>query len=584
MISKFFYILQIIPILLANNLLLGQFNISGSSSINYGSSQNNFSFTENLIDLNTSWHDWTGWLQFEHSQPPQLGRSFSGIRKFRIEYVKGDYTIKLGDIYEFWGNGLTLNMVDDQSIDLDSGIRGGLIKWGNSIYSFEGLFGKQDIWRVSNQVLGFNDRVPNYNINNTIYGLRGSAFIDKWYVGFHYLNVFEKHPDAILKSYRSINHELIGFNLDYYSDRIDLSLEFVNKTWDDQSNKKEFETKKDKGTNGLGIYANTSIYLGLWSIGFSYKNYLFEKFSPAQRWDFVNYVGGALTLQQMPTVFKQHSSTLLGKITHIIDYNDELGYSLRIEGPLTKNIIASLFYSKSSRHNEWILDDQWVWGAKNENMLLPSNDKMNNPFEELFVEFNGYTMSNRLNYVVGISKTYDVTDLYTNQYKNGKHTFSYESIEAFTIPSQFTYRFNNHYSLNFVFEYQEMRKGVESRNVSTIFNSNFPKNKQFNRFIGIGLGKSPKWSVSLNIDYSNTDEHIVIENGRDNNIIEKNLGSILDTSFTWSSFGMVYNINQNYQLSLTYGSMRGGVLCSNGVCRYVQPFENGFKIGLVSSF
>ena len=221
-------------------------------------------------------------------------------------------------------------MVDDQSIDLDSGVRGGLIKWGNSIYSFEGLFGKQDIWRVSNQVLGFNDRVPNYNINNTIYGLRGSAFIDKWYVGFHYLNVFEKHPDAILKSYRSINHELIGFNLDYYSDIIDLSLEFVNKTWNDQSNKKEFETKKDNGTNGLGIYANTSIYLGLWSIGFSYKNYLFEKFSPAQRWDFVNYVGGALTLQQMPTVFKQHSSTLLGKITHIIDYNDELGYSLRI--------------------------------------------------------------------------------------------------------------------------------------------------------------------------------------------------------------------------------------------------------------
>ncbi|GIT57613.1 MAG: hypothetical protein Ct9H300mP18_10420 [Candidatus Neomarinimicrobiota bacterium] len=40
----------------------------------------------------------------------------------------------------------------------------------------------------------------------------------------------------------------------------------------------------------------------------------------------------SLTLQQMPTVFKQHSSTFLGKITHIIDYNDELGYSLRIEG------------------------------------------------------------------------------------------------------------------------------------------------------------------------------------------------------------------------------------------------------------
>ena len=36
----------------------------------------------------------------------------------------------------------------------------------------------------------------------------------------------------------------------------------------------------------------------------------------------------------------------------------------------------------------------------------------------------------------------------------------------------------------------------------------------------------------------------VIKNLFNNNIIEKNLGSILDTSFTWSSFGIVYNINQ----------------------------------------
>ena len=146
----------------------------------------NYYFTENLIDLNGNWNDWTGWLQFEHSQPPQLGRNYSGLRKFRIEYTKDDYTIKLGDVYEFWGNGLTLNMIDDQSIDLDNGIRGGLIQWSKDIYSFEGLFGNQNIWRISNQVLGFNDRIPNYDIDNTIYGLRGSAFIDEWSTGFHY--------------------------------------------------------------------------------------------------------------------------------------------------------------------------------------------------------------------------------------------------------------------------------------------------------------------------------------------------------------------------------------------------------------
>ena len=352
MISKYFYNLLISLILLANTLLFGQFNISGSSSINYGNSQNNYDFTENLIDLNGNWNDWTGWLQFEHSQPPQLGRNYSGLRKFRIEYTKDDYTIKLGDVYEFWGNGLTLNMIDDQSIDLDNGIRGGLIKWSKDIYSFEGLFGNQNIWRISNQVLGFNDRIPNYDIDNTIYGLRGSAFIDEWSAGFNYLNVVETHTTAILKSYRSINHTLLGFNLDYFSDKLDLSLEFVNKTWNEKSNQKAHENMKDKVNNGIGLYTNTNIYLGSWSIGISYKNYFFEEFSPEKRWDFVNYVGGALPLQQMPTVFKQHSSILLNKITHLIDYNDELGFNLRIEGPITEKIIASLFYSKSSRHNE----------------------------------------------------------------------------------------------------------------------------------------------------------------------------------------------------------------------------------------
>ena len=74
------------------NLLNGQINISGTSSIGYGSSQNNFSFNDNLIDINGDWSNWTGWLQLEHAQPPQLGRSFSGLRKIRVEYTKEDFT------------------------------------------------------------------------------------------------------------------------------------------------------------------------------------------------------------------------------------------------------------------------------------------------------------------------------------------------------------------------------------------------------------------------------------------------------------------------------------------------------------
>ncbi|GIT57611.1 MAG: hypothetical protein Ct9H300mP18_10400 [Candidatus Neomarinimicrobiota bacterium] len=57
---------------------------------------------------------------------------------------------------------------------------------------------------------------------------------------------------------------------------------------------------------------------------------------------------------------------------------------------------------------------------------------------------------------------------------------------------------------------------------------------------------------TLNIDYSNTDEHIVIENGRDK-ILLKKIWKYIGHIIYLASFGMVYNINQNYQLSLTYG-------------------------------
>ena len=585
MISNLIYFRRLITTLLLYNVLNAQINITGTSSIGYGTSQNNFTFNDNRIDLNADWNNWAGWLQLEHSQPPQLGRSFSGLRKIRVEYSKESFTIKLGDIYEFWGNGLALNMVDDQSIDLDTGIRGGLINWSDNVYSFEVLAGMQDIWRISNQVIGFNDRVPNYEIENTIYGLRAGRFIGPWSIGSHYLNVYEKHPDAILKSHRSITHKLLGININYFSDKFDLSMDYIKKTWIEKIKKYEnINNNNDIIKDGHGFYANSSFYLGQWSIGLSYKNYLFEKFSPQNRWDFVNNVGGALTLQQMPTVFKQHSSLLLGKITHLIDYNDELGYNFRLEGPLTDKIIASLNYSRSSRHNEWALDNEWVWQAKSDNMLLPSKDNMYNPFEEFFIELNGYAISDKLNYVIGVSSTYDVVDLYTNQYSNEFHFFSYELVDAMTIPTHFTYLIDNQYSIDITFEYQELKRGVESRNVSTIFNSNFTKDKQLNRFISIGLGSSPKWSIALNLDYSNTDERVIIDQSREKNLIEEKLDSIWDTSFTWASIDMIYNVNQNHQLSLSYGSQRGGVLCSNGVCRYIQPFENGFKIGLVSTF
>ena len=76
----------------------------------------------------------------------------------------------------------------------------------------------------------------------------------------------------------------------------------------------------------------------------------------------------------------------------------------------------------------------------------------------------------------------------------------------------------------------------------------------------------------------------MIDSKRDQNAIENIFNGLWDTSLTWASLAFSYNINSNNRVSFTYGSLRGGVHCSNGVCRYIQAFENGLKVSLISAF
>ena len=61
-------------------------------------------------------------MELEHSNPPESVKSITGLRKLRFEYHSDDFTMKIGDVYEYWGNGLVFNMLDDQSIDMDTSI------------------------------------------------------------------------------------------------------------------------------------------------------------------------------------------------------------------------------------------------------------------------------------------------------------------------------------------------------------------------------------------------------------------------------------------------------------------------------
>jgi hypothetical protein len=68
------------------------------------------------------------------------------------------------------------------------------------------------------------------------------------------------------------------------------------------------------------------------------------------------------------------------------------------------------------------------------------------------------------------------------------------------------------------------------------------------------------------------------------NPLESFMGNIIDLENKWIALELMININSNTRLDLMYGTQRGGIICSNGICRYVEPFDDGFKLALSTVF
>ena len=113
-------LITIISVFSLSTIPADDFIINSSINANYGNSYDFYDFSENILDINFFYNDLQGWIQYEYSNPPDIGFLTNDIRKFRLEYTLDNWTVKLGDIYEFWGRGLTLNQFDDQVTNFDN--------------------------------------------------------------------------------------------------------------------------------------------------------------------------------------------------------------------------------------------------------------------------------------------------------------------------------------------------------------------------------------------------------------------------------------------------------------------------------
>jgi hypothetical protein len=550
------------------SFLSAQVNYSNDLQVRYGDSSNDFNYNEIYLNSTISYiqkdYILEAILSFENSNPPEIGLDQTGLRKYLIGYYNKNWSVELGDIYQTWGRGLLLNQLDYQNLDFDTGSRGFGIKFQNNKYLFNVLAGDVKT-RKSTALLGsYNPRVPNYHVDQSIYGADYNYLNEDYSLGMSILFSDEKA--------RSLEHILSSARYSYSYKNGELYLSVINKNTS-RDDKIGFNYEKIEGS---GFYFTNTNYLKEWSVTTAYRSFELDVKDPIFKDDIFQNYGHALDFQQSPTGYFQHTFRLLSRNSKEVNLNDEIGIEIQLSGPISENSSLSMNYMKSSSTKRWFSEWSGDWYSK-ENSFLPSSDNNSYPFEEIYLEFSGYSKNGKLYYKTG----FDIQNQVFNVLKNGPEQSSFEIMDSESIPLLLSYSLSEMWNIELQLEYQKLKTGFENFFHSDIqgvddtnyFYSILNKTHQYNKFLSLSANFNQKWNFNLSHEDTNADE-IKLNDGTDRGF---------DTSSSWSSIAISYKFDSDDSLQIFYGSVRGGLDCTNGVCRYIQEFEDGVRIDYTSN-
>jgi hypothetical protein len=585
-------------LLLSFSMVCAQVSFTGNTETRLGENRSGFYYNETLINTHLQYGNFNNWLQFEFSDPPELGRSLNGLRKMRLEYDHGDLSLKLGDLYEIWGRGIILNSIDDQPIDRDTGIRGLSIHYNADPLEMHFITGKATFAQSTIYVPGFNNRYHNYSTSYNLYGVDFNYILGNHFLGASFLQSKEDHPIAFADTL-DLKNQLLSTHYTYSNTIYDFYLEYIMNRSFEFNNEDEYYQEH---TDGRGFYGNLNLYLDLFSLNIEYINYQFGTLDPLNRWDPVSNYGLFQPYQNPPIAMNIHENVLMNRITHQFDFNNEVGYKFEIMGMLTDWIDFFGVYSASSRSISWVRSSEdFSWQKAGASSYLPNTDKSAMPFRDIYGELSFDLLNGQLYVKTGYGDSYDVTDLTTYIKTDTSSSMYYMLTSGQTIPLYMGYSLGGGWNIHAKIETQFLKKGfsrIETLNGETVidtFYSDFyndlnengvPDNDEFldfetNHFMSISIGKSPHWSATVTLDRTNISE-TVINDSHHLNPLEEFLG--IDQTKNWVNLEIIYNVTTSMRLSLLYGSLKGGLICTNGVCRIIEPFDDGFKLGLTTVF
>lgn len=546
------------------SLLFSQISFVNELEARYGTSENEYNYSEiffdsRLILQNTDFMI-EGLLSIEQSSPPEIGLDEKGLRKFSLAYYTDYWSVELGDIYQTWGRGLILNQADYQNLDFDTGSRGFNFLWNKNNHSINFIYGDTSTSHSTTVLGNYNPRSPNYFINQSIYGLDYTRSLNDLNYGVSLLSIENEN--------NSNEHLLTNLRFEKFYNKGEMYFSFAHK---------ESEINTQKNDRGNGFYFSNINFSDKWTFVTNYRRYRFDIQNPINKGNIVNNHARALDLQQSPTGYYQHNFKLLSRNSKQVNLNDEVGIELELARSFKNSNTLVINYIKSSSTTGWHFNENSVWQREpltttfgTSNSLFPTNDKDSYPYDEIFIELNGYDKSQNIFYSVGFDFFYDTFAVLNNS--DTREAF--EVNRAITIPLLLNISLNEIWNIEMQIEMQRAQKGLELKNENeSSFSSIFNTKYQYNNYLSISANFKQKWTFSLSHERTNADESLIGE-GSD----------IIDLSNSWDSFSIGYKFDSDDSLQVFYGSLRGGLDCTNGVCRYIQSFDDGLRIDYTSNF
>lgn len=524
--------------------------VSASNLLRYGKgSQNTISldsskeYFEELGDVRLYVNDFLFGIRYEYDDPIEFGTGTKSISRRFVEFKKDNFDVRAGNFYELFSKGLVLNSFESRGLGFNTQFDGIKLNYNKSWGStrFDGTILGGD--------LNYNDylvpgRVENYSVRAANLEF---APIKLFSLGGSYLFTRGAIPSGNYVT--NMNAELYEGNFSFSYKGVDLFASYANKKTITAPNALYTKALTPRGDGAYASLTYTRPGLG---ITFDYKNYRFDLVTPDERSS--TDPTKALPFQVAPTCIKEYSTTLLSRYPHQVDFNDEVGFQLDAFYSPKDNLTFNINGSLTSRHYNYYNADTTaltLYRRIDRSLsFLPSTHDPFSPYWELYFEAEYYYKKN-IKVKAGIGRQnsilYSIVD-----------PSSSDKVRTVTIPLEVRYDFMKIYSVEVNTEQQWVFNSARTYTPS-IDNRYF-----YNEYISVSVSRSPSIIINGTLEVSNDKED---PSGKKH----------------WQTAEVTYKFSSANSLTFSYGSERGGLKCSSGICRYVNPF-NGFRLTVINNF